>query len=272
MLLRLCRVLVLSSVHTLNYLSSPVSGNCIPPYANSTSVKSFTTSPVRLETGNVSTHTLTPSTTCLLTRPLSTFMTSSTTSSTTNRFAFFPNTTSSTTSPSTSASSWIHMPLSSGTSPITHAPSSPTSSPTPTPTPTETPKAQIKVGAVQCNSESDFPGHADIDPFWVSQNAITFCGASARPATLRPATPPVVATLQDNVNVNYGFSVGWAAGCVLGGRGDQEQVQNLISPTGSANETNCAKVMWENYRHCNNGGVGGKTQVGCLVYAFDGGK
>ncbi|KXH55384.1 hypothetical protein CSAL01_11318 [Colletotrichum salicis] len=103
---------------------------------------------------------------------------------------------------------------------------------------------------VQCHNEADFPGHADIHAAWQWEATKSFCDSDQGKRIFTtyqdPAENhyPVVYRLRyrwkDMWKVNYDFYVQWVAGCRTA--------------------------------FGNNGGVGGATQVGCLLYTFNGGK
>jgi hypothetical protein len=64
--------------------------------------------------------------------------------------------------------------------------------------------------------------------------------------------------------VTYRYTISWIDGCVTTvGR------QDVSDPAGEVGKT-CSDIMKDNYLNCDNGGVGGTTQVGCLAMSFTG--
>ncbi|KAK7439458.1 hypothetical protein CaCOL14_008102 [Colletotrichum acutatum] len=131
---------------------------------------------------------------------------------------------------------------------------------------------------VQCHNEADFPGHADINPSMQWEASLSFCASDQGKRIFTtyhdPAEnhyPTVFRSRyrwKDNWKINYDFYVQWVAGCRTA-FGAQRVDDPLLSKDG---KPSCASIMNENFKKCNNGGVGGATQVGCLLYTFNGGK
>ncbi|KAK2004373.1 hypothetical protein LX36DRAFT_431550 [Colletotrichum falcatum] len=130
---------------------------------------------------------------------------------------------------------------------------------------------------VQCHREADFPGHADVN--WVNQwEAVhAFCDKMA-PEVLTstihdPAMGRFPVVFKHRMRwkdwphrINYDFFVEWVRGCRT-----EHHFQKLSHPLGKGRD-NCYTIMRDNYVQCNNGGVGGSTQAGCLLYTFTGAK
>ncbi|KAK2009855.1 hypothetical protein LZ32DRAFT_620263 [Colletotrichum eremochloae] len=118
---------------------------------------------------------------------------------------------------------------------------------------------------VQCHNESDFPGHADINYNMQWEAVHEFCdkrGSEILASTIHdPVLGKFPIVFKHRLRwkdwphrINYDFFVEWG-GFPLGKGG-----------------VNCYTLMRDNYLQCNNGGVGGSTQVGCLLFTFTGGK
>jgi hypothetical protein len=86
--------------------------------------------------------------------------------------------------------------------------STPTSAATPSPTPILTPLTR---GPINCHSESDFPGHADIQ----SNDQDTFARefSSLDDITIGPGDAPVKLRRTDRHGVNYDYRAEWLPGC-----------------------------------------------------------
>ncbi|RWA04550.1 hypothetical protein EKO27_g10559 [Xylaria grammica] len=137
---------------------------------------------------------------------------------------------------------------------------------TPTPTVTITP---LQVIGIVCNNEADFPGHADVSPGYQKKYA-QFFGDYAQPESgdMYSSTPPLDGKFRDPHGISYEYVVSWIPGCVT--TVDRQSVQ---FPLGDGQKNVKARDLLVNdFKHCNNGGVGGSTQVGCLKYAFIGAK
>ncbi|GAW22647.1 hypothetical protein ANO14919_121890 [Xylariales sp. No.14919] len=137
---------------------------------------------------------------------------------------------------------------------------------TPTPTVTITP---LQVLGIVCNNEADFPGHADVSPGYQKKYA-QFFGDYAHPESgdMYSSTPPLDGKFQDPHGISYEYIVSWIPGCVT--TVDRQSVQ---FPLGKDQKNVKARdILVNDFKRCNNGGVGGSTQVGCLKYAFIGAK
>ncbi|SMY24124.1 unnamed protein product [Zymoseptoria tritici ST99CH_1A5] len=139
---------------------------------------------------------------------------------------------------------------------------------TPTPTSTEptstTYEAPLFTSPTVCNNEADFPGHADVASGAQEKLAQDFCG-SHNVEAYPGRGPPLAETLQDGDDINYFYSISWKD---IDCRPEGTDHQNTYMPQG--NGITCPIVMRAIYRNCNNGGVGGYMDVGCLRYRFDG--
>ncbi|KAH7627823.1 hypothetical protein B0T09DRAFT_402499 [Sordaria sp. MPI-SDFR-AT-0083] len=102
----------------------------------------------------------------------------------------------------------------------------------------------------QCYSESQWPKHGDVNEFSVKEAAKAACNGkrSGMPLKMR---------------------VEWKEGCVLAAGGVAEQEpRRPLGEKGVDGKDGCYELFYNNWRNCNNGGVGGFRQVGCLVYSF----
>ncbi|KAF6813590.1 hypothetical protein CMUS01_12799 [Colletotrichum musicola] len=73
----------------------------------------------------------------------------------------------------------------------------------------------------------------------------------------------------DQWGINHDFKVEWKRGC-----NTMERVQGIQLPLGEppTPSPNCVDLMRANYDNCDNGGVGGSVQVGCLIFTYNGGR
>ncbi|KAK1988808.1 hypothetical protein LZ30DRAFT_577260 [Colletotrichum cereale] len=137
--------------------------------------------------------------------------------------------------------------------------------------------APLERNPVRCHREIDFPGHADIhyNHQWEAVNA--FCdkkGTEILTAVIHdPAMGRYPIVFKHRLRwvdwrwgINYDFFVEWVPGCRT-----KDHYQRLDYPLRKGG-VNCHTIMRDNYLQCNNGGVGGSTQAGCLLYTFAGGR
>ncbi|KAI2605550.1 hypothetical protein GGR54DRAFT_621191 [Hypoxylon sp. NC1633] len=276
MLFNLDSVLVLGSLLALSRFTFPVSAQCVAQAGNSNNTLTINSQNITLPlNGTSSTFTTLP-----LNGTSSTFTTKTVAKATsTSTKASSSSTFSQTTKTQVSSSS--------ATSPPTKTQATP--KPTPTQFRTQDAKTPLELKPVICNNESDFPGHADISGSALGQLASDFC---AKSTILSPRSSATGGTVTDDNGVNYFFSVQWVFGCVLE---DGSEEQSVAAPLGDREHNTCLDLMKNDFFSCkfyifvfrllllyrvtdshilvgNNGGVGGKTQAGCLLYTFIGGK
>lgn len=140
--------------------------------------------------------------------------------------------------------------------------------------PEETPTAVLEEKPVVCNDEADFPGHADIQWDAVVNLANVACNdwKGTNDGIISDAGGGYSTSLQDGSDVNYAFSAIWIEGCHIA----DATSQGVWDPLGNGEEDNedtlCPNLFTQSYSACNNGGVGGYIDVGCVRYRFDGGK
>ncbi|RYP91394.1 hypothetical protein DL770_002439 [Monosporascus sp. CRB-9-2] len=137
------------------------------------------------------------------------------------------------------------------------------------PPPPATPTTPLERGEIVCHNEADFPGHADISSSAQDDFSTDFSGLEGPGGSddLGPDTGGITLSMQDGDGINYWYGVFWVQGCVT-----ETATQNFRFPLGSPSSITAYLLMRENYTKCNNGGVGGKVQVGCLEYTFTGGE
>ncbi|KAK1636440.1 hypothetical protein BDP81DRAFT_406334 [Colletotrichum phormii] len=135
----------------------------------------------------------------------------------------------------------------------------------------ETPAFEKRINAARnqqpriCNKEADFNPHPPIHSDKQLKGADYFCNNYA--GFMEPGMKSLRVEWHDEFQGRHQYKVSWAAGCIADG--DRQHVKY---PKGLSNTNpSCNDLMRDNYLQCNNGGVGGKVQVGCLVYAYNGG-
>ncbi|KAI1159223.1 pectate lyase superfamily protein-domain-containing protein [Nemania serpens] len=153
-----------------------------------------------------------------------------------------------------------------GSSPPTTSP--PTTSPPTTSPPTSSPTQSITPltrGPINCFNEADFPGHGDVSSSAQDQFSQFFSDEDTQVDTIGPDTPDVTLHGTDQHGVNYDYSAAWVDGCFT-----TVAEQSFGFPLGSPSQITAYLLVREDYTKCNNGGVGGSCQVGCLLYTFTG--
>ncbi|KAJ0336125.1 hypothetical protein COL922a_008356 [Colletotrichum nupharicola] len=116
-----------------------------------------------------------------------------------------------------------------------------------------------------CGSKGDaFGKHGDV--YEMDQRFFTgiACGGTAD-KVIKKGIRGAQVTYQGNVNdVLYTYNIFWMDGCEM----DVDEV-NAMVPLGKTGEgVTCTQFMIDNYKKCNNGGIGGTIQAGCVVYEF----
>ncbi|RYC55050.1 hypothetical protein CHU98_g11165 [Xylaria longipes] len=150
-----------------------------------------------------------------------------------------------------------------------------TTEPTPTPTTVITP---LQVFDIVCNSEADFPGHGDVSPGAQDNFAVHFSGLDGPGGSeyMSSTTPTFEMKIADKHGISYDYSVGWVPGCVT--TVDEQSfryplaVGDLNVVVGDPSKVTAYWLLRVVFTDCNNRGVGGKRQAGCLEYTFTGAK
>ncbi|OHE98983.1 hypothetical protein CORC01_05673 [Colletotrichum orchidophilum] len=116
-----------------------------------------------------------------------------------------------------------------------------------------------------CNNEADFNPHPPIHSDKQKKGADYFCNNYA--GIMESGMRSLRVEWHDEFGGRHHFKVSWAEGCIANGG-----TQHIRYPNGLQNTNpTCNDLMKDNYLQCNNGGVGGKVQAGCLIYAYNGG-
>ncbi|KAI1333016.1 peptidase S8/S53 domain-containing protein [Xylariaceae sp. FL0255] len=149
-------------------------------------------------------------------------------------------------------------------SPTTSTPTT-TRSPTTSSTPTQS-ITPLTRGPINCFDESNFPGHGDINSDSQDDYSQDFSNLDTQFGSLGPDSAAVKLHQTDSHGINYDFSASWVPGCVT-----TVDTQNFGFPLGSPSEITAYLLVREDYTMCDNGGVGGSCQAGCLLYTFTGG-
>jgi hypothetical protein len=146
---------------------------------------------------------------------------------------------------------------------------SPTPPPPPPPPPPSDPITPLEFKPVVCKNEADLPGHADISPGDQDLGAELFCEKiwPEDSATMGPGDEPYSKTRSGTHDINYFYEIKWVEGCKT-----TVDAQKMIDPIGKGKGNTCEFILVNAYKNCNNGGVGGYIDAGCLRYTFIGGQ
>ncbi|KAL2859377.1 SGNH hydrolase-type esterase domain-containing protein [Aspergillus pseudodeflectus] len=127
--------------------------------------------------------------------------------------------------------------------------------------PAPAPVTPLELGTQECKPA--FDGHDDVHEdnlnYWArwlcqDQEATLYnMGPGSKEVFWRPEQSGVV----------MNFRIRWNEGCKT-----TQNDQSPRFPLHPREDVTCQKMFWENWRNCNNGGVGGWRDAGCLRYEF----
>ncbi|KAH7166835.1 hypothetical protein DER46DRAFT_573720 [Fusarium sp. MPI-SDFR-AT-0072] len=125
-----------------------------------------------------------------------------------------------------------------------------------------------------CNDEKGFPGHADITHLEVLSKTGEVCKqADKENWGLRPNETRLEVVLEDLHTHKHRISWSWIEGCSMG----EDRHFRIADPwelgfKDDFRATNqCHFALRDAWEGCNNGGVGGSVDVGCIRYRIDSG-
>ncbi|KAH7333207.1 hypothetical protein BKA65DRAFT_596796 [Rhexocercosporidium sp. MPI-PUGE-AT-0058] len=119
-----------------------------------------------------------------------------------------------------------------------------------------------------CYGANDFGSHKDIHESEVRKFSSMACAGTARTPIRSddPSSNRRFATFDNKQPIQY--KIYWKEGCVLEPPGGEEIYPSNPLASKDAGSTYCQGLLIDNFKKCNNGGVGGNIQAGCLVYDF----
>ncbi|KAI3535454.1 hypothetical protein CSPX01_11408 [Colletotrichum filicis] len=145
-------------------------------------------------------------------------------------------------------------------------------SPTSTPVQPRGDETPFKVFLIECNNPSykEYKRHRDVHHDGVDKGVEQFCDSDIARDTITLVDDVQYHPLhtwrwryKDRYGVYLDFKVNWKVGCRTS-QGFQD-IQRSLGPDGPS----CDDIMLANWKHCSNGGIGGVTQVGCLVFTLN---
>ncbi|KAF5716584.1 hemolysin-III family [Fusarium globosum] len=110
-----------------------------------------------------------------------------------------------------------------------------------------------------CGDEDSLQGHAEIHDQRVRQTSFEWCFLPAVKGLMSAGDACVISAQADSADVLYEYSICWADDCI----GKAQDMQKPLGEGGPRCETILHRYAW---KACNNGGVGGQVQAGCLIY------
>ncbi|KAK7415730.1 hypothetical protein QQX98_005643 [Neonectria punicea] len=134
---------------------------------------------------------------------------------------------------------------------------------------TEAAKTPLELGSTVCEDEDDFPGHAGINPGAQKSEADFFCQLMRGDELIEDigsGDARASRVLFDGHDISYEYTISWIDGCET-----TVERQEIEDPIGDG-DLSCKDVFVKVFEDCNNGGVGGHVDAGCLRYEFIGGK
>ncbi|KAK6840069.1 hypothetical protein PG987_005935 [Apiospora arundinis] len=120
-----------------------------------------------------------------------------------------------------------------------------------------------------CYKKEDFTDKGAINRDIVSYFAANVCQKSDPVRKDDKSTFRHMYTNGEGREAAYQVNIWWKEGCTLENNGPTEM--SPWNPLGKSKDDGfltCDRYLFDKYRECNNGGVGGTIQVGCLVYEF----
>lgn len=117
---------------------------------------------------------------------------------------------------------------------------------------------QVTLPSPICGDENDFPRHAEIDYQRVRDTSFEWCQSPTVLGLMDVGEKCLVDVQHDSLGVLYEYSICWADDCV-------GEPQNRQKPLGEKGP-DCELILQYSWKACNNGGVGGQVQAGCLIY------
>ncbi|KAM0594562.1 hypothetical protein ACHAP6_000305 [Verticillium nonalfalfae] len=136
----------------------------------------------------------------------------------------------------------------------------------PMPDPATPAKTPLKVFPRFCFAADAFGDHGDIQPSMVRDYSSYPCYRSSEWPIKQDDKSTFRRWATMTNDVPYQFNIYWKHGCVS--EGPDEAYSTDPFNSGKPDYKLCYDTMRDNYRKCNNGGVGGNIQIGCLVYEF----
>ncbi|KAK8127784.1 hypothetical protein PG984_008892 [Apiospora sp. TS-2023a] len=134
--------------------------------------------------------------------------------------------------------------------------------------PEDKPKTPLTMHDGICYGPDQFGPHEAIQPDSVEVLSLWLCRGN-NPKYVEAGKPETFLGLYSNEKAPYFFQIYWKDGCELENGATKLDIRNPLSE--KPDYDRCPSIMQDNFLRCNNGGVGGSVQAGCLVYDFNAG-
>lgn len=128
----------------------------------------------------------------------------------------------------------------------------------------DTPVTALTQTPPVCDQESAFPNHGNVQLAWIIYHSGSPC-AGASDKNMKAGDPAIDWRTVES-GVGYHYNIQWIPGCKT-----TTDTQNVGIPLAVQNPgpSICQNVFITMYNGCNNEGVGGSIDMGCLRYTFD---
>jgi hypothetical protein len=110
-----------------------------------------------------------------------------------------------------------------------------------------------------CGDEDDLRGHVEIHEQRVRDTSFKWCSLQAATGFMSASDGCVIDVQRDSWGILYEYSICWAEDCA----GEPQDKRKPLGEGGPRCEAILHQYSW---KACNNGGVGGQVQAGCLIY------
>ncbi|KAG4255329.1 hypothetical protein FPRO04_03862 [Fusarium proliferatum] len=130
---------------------------------------------------------------------------------------------------------------------------------------------KFEIHNLQCNNEDDFRGHVDISGGAAYDVIFDACTHSDEENLyMTPESEPYVKEFKDTDSHKHRVTWSWIDGCSM-----KNEKVNVLDPLDegllSRGVMRCVMVLIDAWFGCDNGGVGGSEDVGCVRYKLDSG-
>ncbi|KAL6411547.1 hypothetical protein AUP68_05263 [Ilyonectria robusta] len=122
------------------------------------------------------------------------------------------------------------------------------------------------LGEQKCYKPDQFGAHKDVSPPLVRTFSKKACKNVQGYKIVKGDSDSVLHHEFTNGGVKYHFEAGWDNSCALEEKRMEEV--NAWKPLGEKSDARCESLFANNYKNCNNGGVGGEIMAGCVKYIF----
>lgn len=122
------------------------------------------------------------------------------------------------------------------------------------------------LGEQTCYKPDQFGKHKDVAPARVRSYSKKACKNVKGYRIFKGNKDSVLHHEFTKGGIKYYFEAGWDDSCEL----EEKRMQdaNAWKPLGEKSDARCESLFENNFKNCNNGGVGGEIMAGCVKYIF----